>query len=287
MLWEIDIHPAEGQPDRAGERVAAAARELGLATNVCTWRRPAVISCKVKSLDRAGVERLAAELLTDPVVERAVIGRVGESQLNECNSLMTSARECNHRLRACYVCHGTFEARRDGSRFAECADGGGRFGDSARGVCHASQVLGGRAEFERNQGNWRELLANDAIEQIYFGPLSLDQLELGRPYRFERRTTPVRELDDAALMRLSREGQLYLQLAEMQTIRQHFRDLGREPTDVELETIAQTWSEHCSHKTLAGRIAYRDENGERHFDNMLKETIFAATQTIRERLGRR
>ena len=80
-------------------------------------------------------------------------------------------------------------------------------------------------------------------------------------------------------MRLSREGQLYLQLAEMQTIRQHFRELGRDPTDVELETIAQTWSEHCSHKTLAGRIAYRDENGERHFDNMLKETIFAATQT--------
>ncbi len=61
--------------------------------------------------------------------------------------------------------------------------------------------------------------------------------------------------------------------------------MGRDPTDVELETIAQTWSEHCSHKTLAGRIAYRDEHGERQFDNMLKETIFAATQKIRERLG--
>ncbi len=54
---------------------------------------------------------------------------------------------------------------------------------------------------------------------------------------------------------------------------------------MELETIAQTWSEHCSHKTLAGRIAYRDETGERHFKNMLKETIFAATQKIRDRLG--
>src|SRR3954451_17023478 len=129
------------------------------------------------------------------------------------------------------------------------------------------------------------LLANDAIEQVFLGPLSLEQLDLGRPYQFELRTIAVRELDDAALMRLSREGQLYLQLAEMQTIRQYFRDLEREPTDVELETIAQTWSEHCSHKTLAGRIAYRDENGERQFGNMLKETIFAATQKIRERLG--
>ena len=88
-------------------------------------------------------------------------------------------------------------------------------------------------------------------------------------------------------MRLSREGQLYLQLAEMQTIQQHFRELGRDPTDVELETIAQTWSEHCSHKTLAGRIAYRDEHGERQFENMLKETIFAATQEIRKQLGER
>ena len=73
----------------------------------------------------------------------------------------------------------------------------------------------------------------------------------------------------------------------MQTIRAYFRELGRDPTDAELETIAQTWSEHCSHKTLAGRIAYRDENGPRQFSNMLKETIFAATVAIRQAIGRR
>ena len=72
----------------------------------------------------------------------------------------------------------------------------------------------------------------------------------------------------------------------MQTIQQHFRELGREPTDIELETIAQTWSEHCSHKTLAGRVTYTDENGTRQFDNLLKETIFAATQQIRAAAGR-
>ena len=94
-------------------------------------------------------------------------------------------------------------------------------------------------------------------------------------------------MDDAALERLSREGQLYLSLVEMQTIQAHFRAAGRDPTDVELETIAQTWSEHCSHKTLAGRIHYRDPDGERHFENMLKETIFAATQEIRQAAGDR
>ncbi|MCA9249260.1 MAG: phosphoribosylformylglycinamidine synthase subunit PurL, partial [Planctomycetales bacterium] len=75
------------------------------------------------------------------------------------------------------------------------------------------------------------------------------------------------------------------QPAEMRQIQEHFRTLEREPTDIELETLAQTWSEHCSHKTLAGRIAYRDERTERQFENMLKETIFAATVEIRRQLG--
>ena len=107
-------------------------------------------------------------------------------------------------------------------------------------------------------------------------------------------------MDDDALQVLSRQGQLYLSLVEMQTIQAHFRQLGRDPTDAELETIAQTWSEHCSHKTLTGRIRYREisaeagtaqacsglpETGERTFQNMLKETIFAATQKIRQELG--
>ncbi|MCL4109637.1 UNVERIFIED_CONTAM: hypothetical protein GTU68_061894 [Idotea baltica] len=66
-------------------------------------------------------------------------------------------------------------------------------------------------------------------------------------------------MDDAALQDLSKTGQLYLDLTEMQTIKAHFVEQDRDPTDIELETVAQTWSEHCSHKT--------------------------ATVTIRERLG--
>jgi len=92
-------------------------------------------------------------------------------------------------------------------------------------------------------------------------------------------------MDDAALERLRLEGQLYLSLVEMQTIQAHFRSLGRDPSDVELETIAQTWSEHCSHKTLTGRIHYRDGQTERRFENMLRETIFAATEKIRRDAG--
>jgi phosphoribosylformylglycinamidine synthase len=70
---------------------------------------------------------------------------------------------------------------------------------------------------------------------------------------FQRVVVPLPN-DDPALLNVSERGGLSLSLVEMQTIRAHFRELGRDPTDVELETLAQTWSEHCKHKTLAGRI---------------------------------
>lgn len=134
---------------------------------------------------------------------------------------------------------------------------------------------------------FRKVLANEAIEQIIEGPLRLDHLTLGSAYQFRRIEVPIRALDDAALMAVSRKGGLALNLAEMQAIQRHFRALNREPTDVELETLAQTWSEHCSHKTLKGSVELTEETGRvRRFDNLLKETIFGATQEIRRRLGK-
>ncbi|HUS39171.1 MAG TPA: phosphoribosylformylglycinamidine synthase subunit PurL, partial [Pirellulales bacterium] len=137
----------------------------------------------------------------------------------------------------------------------------------------------------------KKILANDAIERVIVGPLDFDHLEFGAPYDFQPQHVVIRDLDEDGLARLSRQGQLYLQLAEMVAIQSYYEQRGCEPTDIELETLAQTWSEHCSHKTLAGRISYRGAigpeaiPGEQQFDNMLKETIFAATQQIRSQLG--
>src|SRR5258708_38855341 len=61
MLWEIDIHPGEGQPDRAGERVASAARELGIADGLHVEAARGYL-VQGESLERANVERLAEEL---------------------------------------------------------------------------------------------------------------------------------------------------------------------------------------------------------------------------------
>lgn len=101
---------------------------------------------------------------------------------------------------------------------------------------------------------------------------------------------PIRSAIDADLERLSREGLLSLTLEEMKKIQAHFDEQGRNPTDMELETIAQTWSEHCYHKTFRGRYTYSEErvgsetpllkSGERVFENLLKDTIVRATNEL-------
>ncbi|RKY04628.1 phosphoribosylformylglycinamidine synthase subunit PurL [Candidatus Poribacteria bacterium] len=98
--------------------------------------------------------------------------------------------------------------------------------------------------------------------------------------RAKVRVIPILEADDEELERISREGLLSLNLDEMRAIQAYFRKLGRNPTDVELETIALTWSEHCVHKTFKGLIEYTDENGTELIDNLLKSTIMRATYEI-------
>src|SRR3954465_189948 len=65
------------------------------------------------------------------------------------------------------------------------------------------------------------------------------------------------EAADDELLRISQAGILSLDLDEMRAIQTYFRQEEREPTDGELETLAQTWSEHCSHKTFKARVRYR------------------------------
>jgi phosphoribosylformylglycinamidine synthase len=271
MLWEVDIFAAAGQPDLGARDVAAAAAELQLADNLpVTSARGYLIQGE---LDRDQVERIARELLADSVVERTVAAPLGDACLT---ALPEDRAHWIHVLPKPGVTDPVAQ-----SAMAAIADCGLR----AEAVRTLKKYAVGPLASDRLGLLCSKVLANDAIEQVIVGPLGFDRLQLGSPYEFRLLTVPIRTMDDAALERLSREGQLFLSLTEMQTIQAHFRTLGRDATDVELETVAQTWSEHCSHKTLAGRIHYRDSAGERHFENMLKETIFAATQQIRRQAG--
>ena len=63
---------------------------------------------------------------------------------------------------------------------------------------------------------------------------------------------------DKELLALSKKAVLSLSLVEMKAVKAYLKKLGRNPTDIELETVAQTWSEHCKHKTLTGIIEYTE-----------------------------
>jgi phosphoribosylformylglycinamidine synthase II len=67
------------------------------------------------------------------------------------------------------------------------------------------------------------------------------------------------EAAEEELLRISQAGILSLDLDEMRAIQAYFRQEEREPTDGELETLAQTWSEHCSHKTFKARVRYKNQ----------------------------
>ena len=136
---------------------------------------------------------------------------------------------------------------------------------------------------------FEQILANDSIEQIVVGTLEPRHLTFTQPAAMGKRSVKLAGLDDDSLLSLSKGGMLALNVEEMRTIQQHFAGQDRDPTTIELETIAQTWSEHCSHKTLKGEIEYTETihgvTSNHRYKNMLKETIFAATQSIRKSLG--
>ena len=299
MLWEIDIYPAPGQPDRLALQVAADAAELRIANDLHVTAASGYLI--QGELNRQQVERLATELFADRVVEQAVVSQVGDRNAADSPPPLVSSLG-NSRSQLIHVLPkpGVMDPVAQSVQTA-IAD----FGFSVDAVRTLRKYWFTNLPADIIKLLAGKVLANDAIEQVVIGPLNFDRLEAGGDYQFKRVTVPLQAMNDAALMKLSRSGQLFLSLEEMKTIQAHFNQLGRDPTDIELETLAQTWSEHCSHKTLAGRIAYTGpshgtpaaaasssastsiadnsaaQTESLHFENMLKETIFAATQKIR------
>jgi len=100
----------------------------------------------------------------------------------------------------------------------------------------------------------------------------------------------VAAMDDEALLALSAERRAALDLVEMHAIRAWYRGEGRACTDAEFETIAQTWSEHCVHKTFKALIEVKVPAGfaaagpaspyPPFVDNVLKSYIKKATDEI-------
>ncbi len=127
-----------------------------------------------------------------------------------------------------------------------------------------------------------EILCNDVIQLYTLGPLQPAFVPHAEP-NAQVDIIPLRQLDDQALQRLSVERVLFLSLEEMRTIQSEFNRMERDPTDVELETLAQTWSEHCQHKAFKANIHYIEHSNTPHeekISDLLRTTIRAATEQL-------
>lgn len=142
------------------------------------------------------------------------------------------------------------------------------------------------------------LLANPVIQRVVTEPYHPQSFPRSSPHDNAVRDVELLSLNDDQLTRLSREAHLFLSIDEMRALQSHYRSLARNPREIELETLAQTWSEHCVHKTLKSTIRLRSSDQSDPIDwstrpgherqpdgsivirNLLKSTVAAATHRL-------
>ena len=274
--------PRSQSLDARGASVARSAAAIGIALSSVSAARIYLLETDA---DAAQIAVLAQKLLADPVTERAVINAASLAKNAfqvevhplpgvmdpAAQSVEVAARELFHGKRRIRVSTGT---RYD-----------------------LFDLSGGKARAELLA---RRVLFNPAIQAAHFEAYLPKSLPSGHDYVAKVGRIAIRDLNDEQLQKMSREAHLFLSLDEMRAVRDEYRTLGRDPTDVELETIAQTWSEHCVHKTLKSNIQYKGAanttadplqfagrpghtvhpDGSVTIANLLKSTVAAATHEL-------
>ncbi|MFC1544747.1 phosphoribosylformylglycinamidine synthase subunit PurL [Gemmatimonadota bacterium] len=290
MVHRIEVGFADGVTDARGESVTrSVAEDLGI--EVAAVRTVEVYTTNV-DLSGDQLERLGAELFADPVIQRFSVDKP-----------LHAAGDFDWLLEVGFrpgvtdnVGHSAAQGMRDML--------GGRPADG-RGVFTGRQYL-----FTGN-------LSRDDVERIASGVLANALIERWQIIGREQWQRGIRvkaevpvvagggvpdvaeynlEVSDAELLKISEDGLLSLSLEEMKAIQAHFRGetvrqrraelgLGANPTDVELECIAQTWSEHCKHKIFSAAIDYEDGNGgSERIDGLFNSYIRRSTMEIGERV---
>jgi phosphoribosylformylglycinamidine synthase len=126
----------------------------------------------------------------------------------------------------------------------------------------------------------KKLLCNTVIQHATIGYMTPSFLELSNvPGKVE--VISLLSADDKELLQISMDRRAALDLAEMKAIQAYFRQEKREPTDIEFEMIAQTWSEHCVHKTFSAEVTVKEQDGSTTIvNNLLKTYLRSATEKI-------
>jgi len=251
--YRLEIEPRPEMPDPA-------ARELESRLRSWAALSPSRVSSRRVYLLDLDIQEQAArdvlEALTDPVAEVGTLGQLPD--VHECVRLEVGLKP------GVTDCVGASV-----KRAAE-----DRLGRSLQGQAYSARLytVAGLSteELESVAG---ELVYNPLIERLQLTPahvasdtsaparVGLSVPKAGTDAAPAVAVVALRDADDATLERLSAEGTLSLSLLEMKAIAAHFSELGRDPTDAELECLAQTWSEHCKHKIFGAPIEYCGADG--------------------------
>ena len=266
MAIRLEVHGSHASASAAILRDALA---LGVAAlEGCTISRLYFIN---HDLSTAQIEQLCTWLLVDPVTEQAHWGPVD-----------APARS----LPGSHVIEVTFRPGVTDVAARELARGMAEIG-----LPTAEIVTGTRYELTGDLCNddlrrlARKLLSNETVQHFSLGP-TFPHFGAEAAGRGEVESVPLNGLDGEQLLALSRRRLLSLDVHEMTAIQAFYAQAGRDPTDVELETLAQTWSEHCVHKTFRALIDFTwlDAEGnvrERsRIDGLLATYIRAATDAV-------
>lgn len=272
MPIRIEVTSRNAAP---AEAILQGAASLGIeGLRGCTVTRLYFIE---RDLNDEEIERLCTMLLVDPVTERAAwytLDAHGNSSTPQDGDSSVHQVEVTFRPGVTDV-----PARELERGMAEIGLDGG---DVVTGTRY---ILEGDLDLAEVRRLARQLLSNETVQHFSLGPVTPHFGAAAEASGHVERID-LNGLSDDELIALSRNRLLSLDLNEMRTIQKFYAQLGRAPTDVELETLAQTWSEHCVHKTFRAEIDFTwlDSNGDvivqKMVDGLLRTYIRAATDEV-------
>ncbi len=280
-ILRVEVSAAPGHADPIGESLRRDAAALGVGLTTSRATHVYLIQPEPGSpISGSQLELVQSKLLADPVTEVSFVGSGGippGSLLVEVHPLPGVMDPVAQSVRQAI-------GELLGLESPPQVSTGWRYDLAAPGLTQ-----------EKAMSLAARLLANPVIQKIHSVPFQPAEFPHSAPHKGGMGSVKIIGLGDAELTKLSREAHLFLSLDEMKAVQQHYAALGRDPREIELETLAQTWSEHCVHKTLKSRIAYRQSpaadpidwsnrpghtiqpDGTIIIDNLLKRTVAAAT----------
>lgn len=273
MIWRIEIKDKTGVFDAAGDSVLKDILDCGIrSVKDVKVTQVYLISGQLSEKD---ARKIACELLTDPIVQEYTVSLDDDSKLKPASGC--TAIEISYNT-------GVMDPVEESTLK----------GVSDLKIPGAAAVRTSKKYFIYGNPSAKELdfminkvLMNKLIQHVVTDRQAQHKtfaIAANQHRRVDLIQVEILGADDQQLLKISREGQLYLNLNEMKAIQKHYKKEGRNPTDCELETIAQTWSEHCRHKTFRGNIRLQHTDAGKTktkvIKNLLKSTIIKATKTL-------